>query len=148
VGDEVLLNDEGEVQIFTLKMTSNKTALIGGYNDKDFGVSRNAEGKTLTALNAGLEAHYNTSGWLTHLVSVDLVAYPYVFTSSSSKESSMGIRFGLEGNARPLSQASQELAFNVCTNPKFQVKFSDPFGLNQKDSADRAVPISEDDIPF
>lgn len=149
VNDEVLLNDAGEVQVFTLKLTSSKTGLIGGYNDKDLGVARNNGGKTLTALNAGLETHYGAKGWMTHLVSVNLVANPEVFPSSTSKDSSMGIRFALEGGAKPLTDASQELTFKLCSSEAFKAKVADPFGLTKGVTADRAIPaVGGDDIPF
>lgn len=135
VNDELLLTDDGEIQLVTFNLTSSKTALVGGLNDKDLGVARNGGHKTLTALNAGLEKHYGAKGWLTHLVSVELKAIVEVFASSVSKDSSMGIRFVLGEGARPLNEDGQKRCFDLATSDTFKALNADPYRLAQQQAS-------------
>jgi hypothetical protein len=147
----LLLDKDGQhPQLFTLKLTSSKTALINGdRNDPDF--------RTLQHLQEGLQKHFGKRGVsLTHLVSVGLKAVPKKFTSSDKGESSIGIMFCLDGGAKPLAEDSQSVVFNLIKQPDIQELIYDSFRLKSHLSAnsdgngkdETAEPVDYDSIPF
>jgi hypothetical protein len=122
-GDNLVLDTNGLPQIFTLKLTSSKTQLIG-YQNKE-------ETKTILALNRSLQQEFKTRNNLVHLVSVELKSKPKEFISNHSGDSSLGVIFELSGNAQVLSQNNQEQIFNLVSDEEFQTLFNNPFGLKQ-----------------
>lgn len=124
---ELLLTDEGKPQLFTLNLKSSKTALIGGYR------SQPGDG-TIESLNKGLNKHYDCKGWLTHLVSVDIKAVPERFTSGSG-ESSLGIKYVLEGSARILPEEQQKMMFEVANDREIKEIINDPFRVGSPSQA-------------
>jgi hypothetical protein len=122
VEDKLLLDIEGLPQIFTLKLTSSKTQLIG--------YQVQSENKSILALNKEIQKHFKTRDNLVHLVSIDLKARAKEFVSNHSGDSSLGVDFQLVGNAKVLKQEHQQQVFNLVTNEEIIALFDDPFGLN------------------
>lgn len=121
VGDTVLDAEDGTPQVFTLKLTSNKTSLVDGdREDKD--------SRSLNSLNNSLLKHYKLRGmWLGHLVSVQLGARPEKFVSKASGQSSLGIRFDFVGGARPLPDAAQQRMGLLAQSDEVQGLLKNPF---------------------
>ncbi|HEY9642438.1 MAG TPA: hypothetical protein V6C57_18270, partial [Coleofasciculaceae cyanobacterium] len=144
VDGKPLLTTDGEVQVFTLKLTSNKTKLIG----------KEDQPGTIMALNGALQKHYGAKKqWLTHLVSLAIAPTPYQFTSKESGETSTGIMFELVGGARPLPGDSQLQVFELVRGVDFQELAEDPFGLKAPEPvataiAPAAAEVNYDDIPY
>ncbi len=123
---KLVLDTYGSPQIFTLKLTSKKTALIGSLKQEDKGR------KTFTDLNLALQKHYKTKCDLVHLVSVNLVAKSHEFISGDLREkSSLGVFYSLEGDAKVLPVEQQEAIYGLITEKETQALFKDPFGLNR-----------------
>ena len=142
-GDSLILDSEKLPQIFTLKLTSNKTKLIGYLNNQ-------SETKTILSLNNSLQQYFKTQDNLLHLVSVDLTVKPQEFVSSYSGESSLGIEFAMEGDARVLSAEHQKQIFELISNEKIKEILDDPFSLRKNSSHSAASNhLTEDsDIDF
>jgi len=148
IADEIVLNNDGTPQVFTLKLTSTKTALIGGDRDEKGSA-------TIHSLNKSLESHFGAKRqWLTHLVSVSLKVKPEKFTSAINGKSSNGVLFFLEGGARALPSENQKLTFDLVSSDEFKELAKDPFRLNSKtqtlEESFEAVTESSDPngIPF
>ena len=142
VGSELVLDSEEKPQIFTLKLTSNKTQLIGNLN-------QSTEDKTIYSLNKGIQKHFKTKNNLVHLVSVELQAKVKEFVSERTKESSLGVYFELVGNAKPLTQQQQQQVFNLVSDDYIIALFDDPFGLKQSHELTSATDYySSEDIDF
>jgi hypothetical protein len=147
IGDEVVLDNDGNPQIFTLKLTSTKTSLIGGDRDA-VGAS------TIHSLNKSLAEYFKVKRqWLTHLVSVNIKVSPQKFTSSENGKSSVGVMFSLDGGAKALSPDNQKVLFDLVSSEDFKELAADPFHLNGKVEADNgfeAVEVDDSDngIPF
>lgn len=142
---ELILNAEGNPQIFTLNLKSSKTTLIGNYK------SQPGDG-TIASLNTGLAKHYQAKGWLTHLVSVGIKAIPEKFTSKTG-DSTVGIKFVLEAGAKPLTEQQQQIMFELARDPETIEMIKDPFGLKSKtsgateaSSSNQQQHASEDDM--
>lgn len=135
--------DGDRPQIFTLKLKSSKTKLVGG----DI---RNPEYRSLKSLQTALCKHYKVrNSSLVHLVSVEIGVKPEKFTNGT--DSSMGIMFTLEGNAKPLSEPQQKIVFDLLQDESIQELITDPFGLaRDKDDASKDKPIVDnyDDVAF
>jgi len=158
VGDQIVTNDAGEPQIFTIKADSYKTDILGSYNKK---TQENGD-RTLFLLNEALVKHYQLprGSWVTHLVSIDLQIVPEKRTSRTTGQSSMSIRFRIDGNAKPLSDENQQLLFSFVSSEYFQDLAKNPFGdLSKGNVFDKPQdeetekiteqePISDTDIPF
>lgn len=142
-----ILGNDGNPQVFTLNLKSSKTELLGNAKSQ-------AGDGSIASLNNGLRKHYKVSkGWLAHLVSVLIVAKPQKFTSSKSKESSMGIMFSFEGNAKILPELMQKQVFDLLQDDDLKQVMSDPFGLGESTASNPASEsISEvedmEAIPF
>jgi len=147
--DGSLVMDGERPQIFTLKLKSSKTKLVGG-DIKD------AEYRSLASLQKGLQKAFPgmRGQSLVHLVSVDIQAKPEKF--SNGTDSSMGVMFTLEGGAKVLSDDHQKLAFELVQDEEVQALIADPFGLKRStsESAPEYEPMHEetetydDSIPF
>ena len=139
VEDKLLLDIEGLPQIFTLKLTSSKTQLIG-YQDQ-------SKNKSILALNKEIQKHFKTRDNLVHLVSIDLKVRAKEFISNYSGDSSLGVDFQLVGNAKVLKQEHQQQVFNLVTNEEIQSLFDDPFNLKLNEGD--ALTLDDDsDIDF
>ncbi len=123
-GDNLILDIDGLPQIFSLKLTSNKTQLIGYLNNQ-------SETKTILSLNTALQKHFKVKENLLHLVSVQLVIKPKEFVSSHSGDSSLGVLFEIEDDAQALSHSHQQQIFELISDENVQALFDDPFGLRK-----------------
>jgi hypothetical protein len=125
----LLLNIDGEPQIFTLKLKSSKTMLVtGNRKDKEF--------KCLRDVQKGLQKHYRLSsrqGCL-HLASLSIVAKPSMF--SDGKDSSLGVLFALSGGAKELDREKVLPIVQLMQQPETMQLLKDPFGLD-------SAPIAE-----
>ena len=129
-----IVTEDGEVQIFTLKLTSSKTELIGKGEEKG----------TIAGLNAALCKHFKASRqWFTHLVSVAIAPNPRRFVSKASGEASVGIMFEMVGGAQPLPVEAQQQIFDLVSTPKFKELADDPFRLKSATTPDAIAVESE-----
>ena len=124
-GDRLILNSEGLPQVFTLKLTSNKTKLVGYPNDP-------TGTKSLLSLDEKARKANNSSDSLLHLLSVDLGVKANEFTSRMSGESSLGIEFVMEGDAMVLSRLIQKQIFELINKEEFKKELKNPFGLSSR----------------
>lgn len=123
-GDNLVLDADGLPQIFTLKLTSSKTQLIG-YLDNQ------AETNTIISLNTSLQKHFKSRDNFIHLVSVKLAVKPKEFTSSVSGDSSLGIMFEIDDEPQVLPSEAQQKIFDLINLEDTQALFDDPFGLKR-----------------
>jgi hypothetical protein len=140
---EMLLGLDGRPQLFTLKLTSNKTALVTGDKfDPEF--------KSLQSMNKALQAHFKKRGVsLTHLVGVGLAVTPKKFTSRASGETSIGILFTLATGAKPLPESQQLLMFELLQDPEVLGMIQDPFRIKKaKEEGQQPMTFNPDDIDF
>lgn len=137
INNKLVLDSEEKPQIFTLKLTSNKTQLI---RNKD-------EGGTLFALNREIQKYSKTRDNLIHLVSVNLQAKSKEFTSSHTGDSSLGVMYELTGNAKVLQPEQQQQIFNLISHEEIKTLLDDPFDLQPK--SDRpSLDTDVDDLDF
>lgn len=124
---DMVLDDCGLPQIFTMKLTSNRTKLLTG--DK-----RNPDLKSIRQLNKALQGHFKKPGMsLTHLVSVKIGTEIRLQESVvDRKNSSLGIMFTLEGNAKQLPETQQAATFELLKGKTIRELLADPFGINPK----------------
>jgi hypothetical protein len=130
VDGKFILDGEGKVQIFTLKLNSSKTNLI---------ISQNAEQKTFDKLNQALCKAHNVSAaknWITHLASIELRVFPDTFVGKDG--SSVGPNLEIVGDAVKLAPDQQKLAYELGISEDFKDLCADPFGL-----AKRGVTVAE-----
>lgn len=154
VGEQIILDDEGLPQVFSINLKSSKTALIGKAVDKEGSGS-------VWALNKALRAHWKggKGSWYTQQVTVELTAKPEKFTSKSNDQSSIGVMFSLEGGARILSEENQAGIHDLLQDKELQATMADPFNISGRvsESALESVTIEDeageaideiDGIPF
>lgn len=122
IAGELLLDNDAQPQVFTLNLKSSKTSLLKAKFPS-------AGDGTLHSLNAALTKHYHLKGWITHLASVKLHAMPEKFTSSVSGDSSLGIKFALDGTATPLSEPNQKAMFELLQHPDLLADLQNPYKL-------------------
>ncbi len=134
----LIIDKDGKPQIFTLKLTSSKTNLIGYWKSK-------SETKTIMSLNKALQKHYKINGNLIHLASVNLVAKPQEFVSSITGASSLGVMYQLEGDAKALREEHQKQIFELITDDKVKAIFDDPFGLKESQVNNSQPAVDEED---
>ena len=138
---KLLADDAGLPQPFTLNLKSSKTQLVGGYSSKP------GDG-SIASLNKGLCDYWKQKGWLTHLVSVALKAVPEKFTQRNGDQSSLGVRFVLDGGATVLSDADQKTMFEFSQLSEIVEAVQNPFRLEAirpYREMPLADPIYEDD---
>jgi len=146
-GDNLVLDADGLPQIFTLKLTSSKTQLIG-YQDNP------SETSTINSINTSLQKHFKSKENFIHLVSVKLAIKPKEFVSTLSGESSLGIMFEIDGEAQPLSSSQQQQIFDFINLEDTQALFDDPFGLKRSQAflpqpqVNHELTSSYDEIAF
>lgn len=139
VDGEMLLNDEGELQIFQMKLTGLKTQWVGSDD-----VERN-----IYKFNSALCKHYglNKRTWAASLASVRFAASPRLFKSKEDDQDSWGAmpHFEEGDSARPLSEANQKLTWEWLQTEEAQALGDDPFGLKGKSTSnDEEVDLFED----
>ena len=128
VDDNLLEDADGLPQIFTLKLTSNKTQLIGYLNN-------DSSSTTILSLNQSLQKHFkNQQNDFIHLISVKLAIKPTEFVSSRSGDSSVGILFTIEDKPKVLTPPHQQQIFELISQQELQTLFDNPFGLKQQDN--------------
>ena len=121
VGNELMTDDDGEVQVWTLKLSGMQGQWINGKDKKNL---------SIVDFNKRIKKAVNKKGWWTHLVSVELDVFPEVYASSSdAKLSSVGLRFGFvgDGNPKPLSSENQADVFRLISSQEFKELVADPF---------------------
>lgn len=123
---DLVLDEDGNPQIFLLKLTGLKTNWINGKGKE----------RTIRSLNEGLCKHWKAGSrkWLGHLVSVDLCVKPKLFEGAN--DSSMGVMFGFsDSGAKPLTDAQQKLCFELRNTSEFQDFSKNPFGIGAERSS-------------
>jgi hypothetical protein len=142
VGNQLMLDEDGNVQVWQLKLSGMKTQWIDGGE------------RSIVDLNKGLCKHYGVKrGWVTHLASVGIRAYAFKFEAKAdAKKSSIGAMFGFaEGdNAQPLSEENQKLLFDFVSGEDFKALAADPFYLADApavDTADKFAVDEEESVP-
>jgi hypothetical protein len=136
VNGELIRDAEKNPQIFTLKLRSTKTALIGSEFDKDCGIGRNDGYNTIAKLNAALVEHgkAKAGSWLAHGVSVQFAAIADKFPSKDGESESIGVRFVFKegAGARPLPKAIVKDIHALITSPDFKELAANPFAKQAK----------------
>lgn len=127
-------------EIFTLKLTSNKTQLIG-YQDR-------SESKTILSLNREIQKYSKSKDNLIHLVSVNLEDKSKEFVSTHTGDSSLGVMYELTGNAKVLQPEQQQQIFNLITDDEIKTLLDDPFDLQPKSDRIPSNLEDDDDINF
>jgi hypothetical protein len=135
VDDAPILDGDGRVQVFTLKLNSTKTNLVSDY--------RNKEAKSIESLAEKLKERYKTSKWLTHLVSLSIVVTPQQFKNAEG-ETSEGIIFELSGNAKALNKEAQKAIAVLVSSEYFKAIAADPFGLKTAAASAIEAEVEED----
>ncbi len=145
--NELVIDESGDPQIFTLKLTSTKVSLFL-YQTKD------KSAKTLNDLCDALAEAYNkeSNEFLAHLVSVRITAEHCIF-GSKAKGFSDGCKFVLDGSARALKPEIQQKINDFINTKKNKDLFKDPFRLGKPEIAnDSENVVSDGDelagIPF
>jgi hypothetical protein len=134
VGETLLLDEEVLPQVFTLKLKSSKTSLIGNNRDKDGGVKDNKDRSTIASLNNSVRSACKDvakNAWVAHLASVELGAIAELFESKpdakGKSQSSMGIRFVFgEGAKKVPTKAAKTIADFISTE-EFKAFALNPF---------------------
>jgi len=135
VNDKLVLDSEGLVQIFTLKLKSTKTNLIGNRTDKDGGVAKNADYSTIASLNNAVRANCKgaaKNAWVAHLASIELLAVSELFTKSGGDgkkkaDSSMGIRFIFGEGAKQVPREEAKKIVELISTEEFKEFAKNPF---------------------
>lgn len=124
VDDGFVLNSDGAIQLFTLKLTSSKTKLTKNVDPKD------KEYRCLTRLNDTLIKRDNLprQSWI-HCVSVSIGTETRKFTSGVDGSSSFGYLYTLVGGARNLSDALAKQSFMLSQSNEVKEFLKDPFGI-------------------
>jgi hypothetical protein len=142
VDDGFVLNSDGAIQLFTLKLTSSKTKLIKNVDPKD------KEYRCLTRLNDTLIKHDNLprQSWI-HCVSVDIGTETRKFTSATTGDSSFGHLYTLVGGARNLADALAKQSFMLAQSDEVKSFLKDPFNVYKpKDS--EANSAEDEDLGY
>lgn len=124
VDDGFILNSDGAIQLFTLKLTSSKTKLTKNVDPKD------KEYRCLTRLNETLIKRDNLprQSWI-HCVSVSIGTETRKFTSATAGDSSFGYLYTLVGGARNLSDTLAKQSFMLSQSNEVKGFLKDPFGI-------------------
>ena len=137
VGDQFLMGIDGEPQVITLKLTSNKTRIVAG--------SKGDKSGSIAGLNDSLLKHYKLSRRsLVHLCSLEIEATGQKFSSARTGESSVGVMFTLS-KARALPPALQPVSAAVASSEFIQGLLADPFGVNSDAPRQLDAPVAFDD---
>ena len=136
LNDKLVLDSEGLVQVFTLKLKSTKTNLIGNRTDKDGGVEKNAGYSTIASLDNAVRAKCKgaaKNAWVAHLASIELLAVSELFTKSGGgdgkkkADSSMGIRFIFGEGANQVPREEAKKIVELIGTEEFKEFAKNPF---------------------
>ena len=135
LGGKLILDSEGLVQVFTLKLKSTKTNLVGNRTDKDGGVEKNAGYSTIASLNNAVRANCKgaaKNAWVAHLASIELLAVSELFTKSGGDgkkkaDSSMGIRFIFGEGAKQVPRDEAKKIVELIEMEEFKEFAKNPF---------------------
>jgi len=135
VDGKLILDAGGLVQVFTLKLKSTKTNLVGNRTDKDGGVETNAGYSTIASLNNAVLASCKgaaKNAWVGHLASVELKAVSELFTKSDLEgkkkaDSSMGIRFIFGEGAKQVPRDEAKKIVELIGTEEFKEFAKNPF---------------------
>lgn len=119
----LLLDDDGQPQIFTLNLKSSKTQLIKPMKPVK------GDG-SLFSWNEQMKSEYKAKGWLLHLFGFKLSAKPQTFTSASSGESSVGIIFELT-DPQPIAPEHQKLVTERLQDPILKESIKNPYKIGE-----------------
>lgn len=152
VNGEVLMDGQGNIQIFTLKLSGTRCNWI--YKGD----------RSMIGLNKALCKKYGvpSGNWLTHLVSVGISPVPYATEYEGQKNIRTRFEFSSGRGAKPLADIYQAACFALVLSDDFKTLMSDPFGVERATTAPpketsteivhtKAATVSEDewnDIPF
>ncbi len=118
--EKPILDNDGNIQIFTLLLNSSKTKLIEGYKQP-------AEYRSLKKLNGWLAKKFNLAPnqlWL-HLASVPFSAKPEKF--SNGEASSIGVMYQIDGMPVVLPPDVQKQLSALASSDIIKALLSDPF---------------------
>jgi hypothetical protein len=145
VDDEFLLDAEGSLQIFTLKLKGLKTEFVSP-------IVPAPGDRSITSMNNAICKALKTKGWVGHLVSTELEVVPRSFKTSDGSQSSWGCYFQFrEGSsARPLPAKLQKQSHAFVSSEDFIALANDPFGLGAEKKKDATDLLSSeiDNIEF
>jgi hypothetical protein len=120
--DNQLVMDGDTPQIFTLKLKSSKTMLVNGdRKDKEFQSLRDIQSKVQK------EFKLNRRQACLHLVSFRLNAEPHTF--GNGKDSSIGVRFAIDGEYEVLPRELCMVTSGLIQDPDVMQLLKDPFNL-------------------
>lgn len=157
IGGKVVCDLSDRPQIFTLKLTSHKTSLVGDTRDRDyrdFGQARFDGYRTIEQLNQAIIKHNNAkpSQWLAHTVAIKLGAIPAIW---GKEKRSLAVRYVIEpdSNAKPLAKSEITKIMNLITTEDFRELARSPFGARKPPeevvpSPAYAVDDEDGDMPF
>lgn len=118
--EKPILDNNGDIQVFTLLLNSSKTKLIEGYKQP-------AEYRSLKKLNGWLVKKFNLAPnqlWL-HLASVPFSAKPEKF--SNGEASSIGVMYQIDGMPVVLPPETQKQLSALASSNIIKALLSDPF---------------------
>ena len=118
--EKPILDNNGDIQVFTLLLNSSKTKLIEGYKQP-------AEYRSLKKLNGWLIKKFNLAPnqlWL-HLASVPFSAKPEKF--SNGEASSIGVMYQIDGMPVVLPPETQKQLSVLASSDIIKALLSDPF---------------------
>lgn len=121
VGNELIIDDEGNPQVFTLNLKSSKTQLIKGTK------ATKGDG-SLFGWNEQIKADHKAKGWLLHMFGFKLTAKPQQFTSSVTGDSSVGIVFELS-DPQPIAPQHQKAIFDKLQDETLKENIKNPYKL-------------------
>lgn len=146
IGDNLVLNESEEIQIFTMKLRSKNTMLI---RDKK-------EAVNLFGINEAEQKKYGAKAkgkWLLALGTVKLDTTVTIFKSSSKDESSLGCKFYVANDFEALTPEQSKTITDLIKSETFRDFSRDPFGINRRSAPTSSVDdaedfVDDDGIPF
>ena len=155
--EKPILDNDGNIQVFTLLLNSSKTKLIEGYKQP-------ADYRSLKKLNTWLVKKFNLAPnqlWL-HLASVPFSAKPEKF--SNGEASSIGVMYQIDGLPTVLPPDTQKQLSALASSDIIKALLNDPFvvfdttkALLNPDDTEQIIPDEssheqpsswDDDIAF
>lgn len=138
---ELILDEDGSPQVFTLLLRSNQTNLIKARRPEK------GDG-TIYSLNEALSEHYQLKGVLTHTVSVEMDVFPTT-RSNASGTSSFAVMYRLGESAKVLPEAQLSAIHKLITSDDFKLDMVDPFRLGSAAAQSGQIHDIGDDLqPF
>jgi hypothetical protein len=167
VGGDFIRDADGEIQVFTLKLTSTKTNWVGGLKEKDLGVSRfidavkskdfgESQARTIESFNQKLVQMQNgrSNHWLGHTASIRIGVVAKAIPTSDGKKQSLSNIFCFEpgSGAAMLPPALAKASFEFVSTPEFKSLAANPFDKSGTTSIATPQPVSmavdDEEMPF